>query len=123
MSLLMHADEGDDDYKFASVGQGSRFGMNRARRNVSFEHGGVFDMRENSWDFRHHDDSSVTGTPKAIPVIGSPLVELLCGSASIGQSTLTRFYSLHTFVLPLFTAVFMLMHFPMICNQGISGPL
>jgi len=44
----MHADEGDDDYKFASVGQGSRFGMNRARRNVSFEHGGVFDMRENS---------------------------------------------------------------------------
>jgi quinol-cytochrome oxidoreductase complex cytochrome b subunit len=27
------------------------------------------------------------------------------------QSTLTRFYSLHTFVLPLLTAVFMLMHF------------
>jgi quinol-cytochrome oxidoreductase complex cytochrome b subunit len=26
------------------------------------------------------------------------------------QSTLTRFYSLHTFVLPLLTAVFMLMH-------------
>jgi cytochrome b6 len=97
--------------------------MNRVRRNVSFEHGGVFDMRENSWDFRHHDDSSVTGMSKAIPVIGSPLVELLCGSASVGQSTLTRFYSLHTFVLPLFTAVFMLMHFPMICNQGISGPL
>jgi hypothetical protein len=43
-----NADEGDDDYKFASVGQGSRFGLNRARRNVSFEHGGVFDMRENS---------------------------------------------------------------------------
>uniref|UniRef100_A0A453NNV6 Cytochrome b/b6 N-terminal region profile domain-containing protein n=1 Tax=Aegilops tauschii subsp. strangulata TaxID=200361 RepID=A0A453NNV6_AEGTS len=30
----------------------------------------------------------------------------------VGQSTLTRFYSLHTFVLPLLTAVFMLMHFP-----------
>nr|YP_009748882.1 cytochrome b6 [Corallorhiza maculata]QII90638.1 cytochrome b6 [Corallorhiza maculata] len=65
----------------------------------------------------------VTGVPEAIPMIGSPLVELLRGSASVGQSTLTRFYSLHTFVLPLFTAVFMLMHFPMIRKQGISGPL
>ncbi|KAL2251454.1 UNVERIFIED_CONTAM: Cytochrome b6, partial [Sesamum indicum] len=46
----------------------------------------------------------VTGVPEAIPVIGSPLVELLRGSASVGQSTLTRFYSLHTFVLPLLTA-------------------
>ncbi|RZC59212.1 hypothetical protein C5167_006516 [Papaver somniferum] len=62
----------------------------------------------------------VTGVPDAIPVIGSPLVELLRGSASVGQSTLTRFYSLHTFVLPLLTAVFMLMHFPMIRKQGIS---
>ncbi|TYH02286.1 hypothetical protein ES288_A09G128100v1 [Gossypium darwinii] len=43
----------------------------------------------------------VTGVPEAIPVIGSPLVELLRGSASVGQSTLTRFYCLHTFVLPL----------------------
>ncbi|KAH0989791.1 hypothetical protein GBA52_001274 [Prunus armeniaca] len=70
----------------------------------------------------------VTGVPDAIPVIGSPLVELLRGSASVGQSTLTRFYSLHTFVLPLLTAVFMLMHFPMIlvilgtiaCNVGLA---
>ncbi|XBI24189.1 hypothetical protein VPH35_049312 [Triticum aestivum] len=38
----------------------------------------------------------VTGVPHAIPVIRSPLVELLRGSASVGQSTLTRFYSLHT---------------------------
>ncbi|KAM0051086.1 putative photosystem II protein D1/D2 superfamily [Helianthus debilis subsp. tardiflorus] len=65
----------------------------------------------------------VTGVPDAIPIIGSPLVELLRGSASVGQSTLTRFYSLHTFVLPLLTDVFMLMHFPMIRKQGISGPL
>ncbi|KAK9662157.1 hypothetical protein RND81_O054900, partial [Saponaria officinalis] len=65
----------------------------------------------------------VTGVPDAIPVVGSPLVELLRGSASVGQSTLTRFYSLHTFVLPLLTAVFMLMHFLMIRKQGISGPL
>ncbi|CAN4119670.1 unnamed protein product [Withania somnifera] len=65
----------------------------------------------------------VNSVPDAIPVIGSPLVELLHGSASVGQSTLTHFYSLHTFVLPLLTAIFMLMHFLMIRKQGIYGPL
>ncbi|KAH9717563.1 hypothetical protein KPL71_021875 [Citrus sinensis] len=59
----------------------------------------------------------------SLKLIFHPLVELLRGSASVGQSTLTRFYSLHTFVLPLLTAVFMLMHFLMIRKQGISGPL
>jgi cytochrome b6 len=65
----------------------------------------------------------VTGVPEAIPVVGTSLVELLRGGASVGQATLTRFYSLHTFVLPLITAVFMLAHFLMIRKQGISGPL
>lgn len=65
----------------------------------------------------------VTGVPDAIPFIGSFIVELLRGGVSVGQSTLTRFYSLHTFVLPLLTAAFMLAHFLMIRKQGISGPL
>nr|YP_009746917.1 cytochrome b6 [Plagiogyria euphlebia]QII42562.1 cytochrome b6 [Plagiogyria euphlebia] len=64
----------------------------------------------------------VTGVPEAIPLIGSSLVELLRGSVSVGQSTLTRFYSSHTFVSPLLTAVSMPMHFPMIRKQGIPGP-
>nr|YP_010338465.1 cytochrome b6 [Rhodaphanes brevistipitata]UNJ18415.1 cytochrome b6 [Rhodaphanes brevistipitata] len=65
----------------------------------------------------------VTGVPDAIPVVGSNLVEALRGDISVGQNTLTRFYSLHTFVLPLVTAVVMLAHFLMIRKQGISGPL
>nr|YP_010337161.1 cytochrome b6 [Pseudoerythrocladia kornmannii]QUE28241.1 PetB [Pseudoerythrocladia kornmannii]UNJ16746.1 cytochrome b6 [Pseudoerythrocladia kornmannii] len=65
----------------------------------------------------------VTGVPDAIPVVGSNIVELLRGGVSVGQGTLTRFYSLHTFVLPLLTAVVMLAHFLMIRKQGISGPL
>jgi len=65
----------------------------------------------------------VTGVPEAIPVVGVPLVELLRGGSSVGQGTLTRFYSLHTFVLPLLATTFMLMHFLMIRKQGISGPL
>jgi cytochrome b6 len=55
--------------------------------------------------------------------MGSPLVKLLRGNVGVGESTLTCFYNLHTFILPLLTTVFMLMHFPMICKQGISGPL
>jgi cytochrome b6 len=65
----------------------------------------------------------VTGVPAAIPVFGSILVILLRGNIRVGQSTLTRFYSLHTFVLPLLTAVFILLHFLIIRKQGISGPL
>jgi cytochrome b6 len=65
----------------------------------------------------------VTGVPESVPIVGSTIVELLRGGVSVGQGTLTRFYSLHTFVLPLLTAVFMLMHFLMIRKQGISGPL
>jgi cytochrome b6 len=65
----------------------------------------------------------VTGVPDAIPVVGGTIVELLRGGVGVSQSTLTRFYSLHTFVLPLVTAVLMLVHFLMIRKQGISGPL
>jgi len=65
----------------------------------------------------------VTGVPDAIPLVGSLLVEVLRGGVSVGQSTLTRFYSAHTFVLPLVAAVLMLTHFVMIRKQGISGPL
>ena len=65
----------------------------------------------------------VTGVPDAVPIVGPILVEVLRGGVSVGQATLTRFYSAHTFVLPLVTAVFMLAHFLMIRKQGISGPL
>ncbi|MGL4499931.1 MAG: cytochrome b6 [Planktothrix sp.] len=65
----------------------------------------------------------VSGVPEAIPVVGSTIVELMRGGTAVGQSTLSRFYSLHTFVLPWLIAVFMLAHFLMIRKQGISGPL
>jgi cytochrome b6 len=65
----------------------------------------------------------VTGVPDAIPVVGGLLVEVLRGGVSVGQSTLTRFYSAHTFVLPVVAVVLMITHFVMIRKQGISGPL
>jgi cytochrome b6 len=48
----------------------------------------------------------VTGVPDAVPVVGSTIVELLRGGTSVGQGTLTRFYSLHTFVLPLISCTY-----------------
>ena len=65
----------------------------------------------------------VTGVPEAVPVVGTLVVSLLRGGVSVGQSTLTRFYSAHTFVLPVAAAALMLTHFLMIRKQGISGPL
>jgi cytochrome b6 len=65
----------------------------------------------------------VTGVPESIPIVGPTIVGLLRGGVSVGQGTLTRFYSAHTFVLPLIAAVLMLTHFLMIRQQGISGPL
>ena len=65
----------------------------------------------------------VTGVPDAVPIVGGLIVQVLRGGVSVGQSTLTRFYSAHTFVLPVVAAVLMLTHFVMIRKQGISGPL
>lgn len=69
----------------------------------------------------------VTATPEALddflPGIGSLLVLTLRGRFSVSQGTLTRLYSLHTFVLPLISLVLMLIHFSMIRKQGISGPM
>jgi len=65
----------------------------------------------------------VTGVPDAVPIVGGLIVQVLRGGVSVGQSTLTRFYSAHTFVLPVVASVLMLTHFVMIRKQGISGPL
>ena len=65
----------------------------------------------------------VTGVPEAVPVVGTTVLYLLRGGVSVGQSTLTRFYSAHTFILPLAAVVLMLTHFIKIHNQSISRPL
>lgn len=69
----------------------------------------------------------VTAVPEAldklVPGVGKILVLVLRGSLSAGQSTLTRFYSVHTFVLPVLTFILVITHFSMLRKQGISGPL
>lgn len=65
----------------------------------------------------------VTGVPDALPIVGPLLVTLLRGGASVGQGTLSRFYTVHTLVLPLLATAALLVHFLLIRKQGISGPL
>lgn len=68
----------------------------------------------------------VTSVPEAfdnlLPGFGSLLVLILRSGFSVGQGTLTRLYSIHTFLLPALGLVFMLLHFIMLRKQGISGP-
>lgn len=70
----------------------------------------------------------VTSVPEALdellPTLGSQAVHLLRGSwSSVTQATLSRFYSMHTSVLPLAAVVGMVLHFSMLRKQGIGGPL
>ena len=69
----------------------------------------------------------VTSVPEAldnlIRGIGKYSVVLIRGGFSVNQSTLTRLYSIHTFVFPLVTLVLVIIHFAMLRKQGISGPL
>ena len=69
----------------------------------------------------------VTSVPEAldnlIPGVGIVSVINLRGSFGVSQSTLTRLYSLHTFVLPVLTLALCAIHFAMLRKQGISGPL
>lgn len=69
----------------------------------------------------------VTAVPEAlddlIPEAGKLLVISLRGGFSVSQTTLTRLYSIHTFVLPFTTLSLLVLHFSMLRKQGISGPL
>lgn len=69
----------------------------------------------------------VTAVPEAldnlIPGVGKISVIILRGGFSVNQITLTRFYSIHTFILPLATLILVVVHFSMLRKQGISGPL
>lgn len=68
----------------------------------------------------------VTAVPEALDSLfeglGSSVVFILRGASSVSQASLTRLYSLHTFVLPVFTVILVLIHFSMLRKQGISGP-
>jgi len=58
----------------------------------------------------------------SVPYLGDFLRETLLGGRDMGAATLTRFYALHTLVLPLLIGAFILAHLFMVVRQGISAP-
>jgi quinol-cytochrome oxidoreductase complex cytochrome b subunit len=76
------------------------------------------------WDQKAYWGSTVgISFIERIPFIGKTLAYILMGGEKIGGPTLTRFFSLHTMLLPAFLIIFLIGHFWMIRKQGISGPL
>ena len=72
----------------------------------------------------------VTAAPEAMDevvtgpaVIGHALLLTLRYKSSVGQSTLTRFFSTHVSALPVAIATVVLVHFQSIRKQGILGSL
>lgn len=69
----------------------------------------------------------VTAVPESfndiLDGLGSALVLLLRGGYSCGQATLTRFYTAHTFLLPVISLILLISHFALLRKQGISGPI
>ena len=56
-----------------------------------------------------------------IPVVGPYIGKLLMGGSEIGPNTLSRFYAIHTIVLPVTLALLLGAHFILVRIHGISG--
>jgi ubiquinol-cytochrome c reductase cytochrome b subunit len=55
-----------------------------------------------------------------VPFIGAPLVHLMLGGAIIAGQTLSRFFSLHVFVVPGLIIAIISMHLRLVLTQGIN---
>jgi quinol-cytochrome oxidoreductase complex cytochrome b subunit len=67
--------------------------------------------------------ATVIGTNmiSSMPVIGQPIASLVRGGVEVTGQTLLRFYSMHILWFPVFTIVFLWVHFHIIRKLGISG--
>ena len=74
------------------------------------------------WDQKAYWATVVgTNVAKDIPLIGSYVFGLLRGGPEVSGLTLTRFYTIHILVLPLFTALFIGLHIYLIRIHDIAG--
>jgi len=69
--------------------------------------------------------ATVVGTKMAgsVPIMGDFIIKALRGGSDLGAVTLTRFYSLHIWLLPAVLLGLLGAHFFMIRKQGINNPL
>jgi cytochrome b6 len=75
------------------------------------------------------DDLSLSATkvgtdiPRSIPVIGAWVTQFLRGGEDVTGDTLSRFFSFHICILPIFVLLIIAIHIYLIQKQGMSLPL
>jgi ubiquinol-cytochrome c reductase cytochrome b subunit len=57
-----------------------------------------------------------------VPILGPSLVDLLLGGPIIGADTLSRFFTLHVFVIPATLLILLALHLWLVLKCGISAP-
>ena len=74
------------------------------------------------WDQKAYWATVVsTNIPKDIPLVGNFVARLMLGGETVSGLTLTRFYAIHTLVLPALTAFFILFHIYLVRVHDIAG--
>ncbi len=75
------------------------------------------------WDQRAFWATTVgTESAGAVPVIGDFLLNFIRGGATVSDVTLTRFFGIHTLVLPVSLAAVLLVHIVLIHQHGLANP-
>lgn len=75
------------------------------------------------WDQKAFWGTKVTMEIVAsVPVVGPPAAYVMRGGATIGALTLSRFFTIHTMVLPLVTVFLVLGHLFLVRKHGITAP-
>ena len=75
-----------------------------------------------AWDQRGYWVSRIeTGLIGSAPVVGPLLQRVLVGGAHYGQLTLTRFYALHVWLVPLALLLGVWAHVAMVRRHGLRG--
>jgi quinol-cytochrome oxidoreductase complex cytochrome b subunit len=76
------------------------------------------------WDQKAYWATVVsTNIAKDIPLVGNFIARLMLGGEAVSGLTLTRFYAIHTVLLPALMALFMAAHIYLVRLHDISGPV
>lgn len=76
------------------------------------------------WDQLSYWASTVgTQLAESVPVFGGKILILMRGGPDVTHLTLSRFFAIHTIVLPVVTSALMMAHFVVIRRLGISEPM
>jgi cytochrome b6 len=76
------------------------------------------------WDDLSFSATKVgTDIPRAIPVVGAWVTNLLRGGEDVTGDTLTRFFGIHVCMLPVFLFILLAIHIYLVQKHGMSLPL